>query len=230
MHKNSLNFETKLELFCGHTVYIFSAEPATTEKLSTSTVTSRKNPRRFRSFRSRTKYRYVEPTVSIVSAPPKVIKHGLDDTTTTTIPEDTIDSDSEEMFDNKNTVVDHTDAVTDIPLMFISAPPKVFGTQEKDFDDFEYENFETKVNFETETNDDETGHIDVNFEDLDQQSEWIESLDLPKIQKSQPLKILVVNCTKNDTMDYYFDDYMAPETQMVLSINISIFLCVTGMK
>ena len=45
--------------------------------------------------------------------------------------------------------------------MFISAPPRVFETKEKNFDDFEYENFET------ETNSGETGDIDDNFEEAD---------------------------------------------------------------
>jgi len=105
--------------------------------------------------------------------------------------------------------------------MFISAPPRVFDIKEKNFDDFEYENFET------ETNGGETGDIDDNFEDLVQHSEWIQSLDVPKIQKSQSLKILPINCTKNDTKEHYFDDSEVPKNQLFLSISISIFLCVT---
>ena len=209
---------------------IFSAEPAITEKLTTTAASPKINRRRFRSFRSRTKYGYVEPTVSIVSAPPKVIKH--DYPTQNPIPEDNtkkqINNDSGEIFDSNDKVTvaaDHTDAVTETSLMFISAPPQVSGTQEKDFHDFEYENFETGPKA---LNDDLSGHINVNFEDLGQHSEWIQSVGVPKIQKSQPLKILVINSTTNSTMEHYFDDDIVPKITLILSIIIPIVLVVTG--
>ena len=103
--------------------------------------------------------------------------------------------------------------------------PQVFGTQEKDFHDFEYENFETGPKA---LNDDLSGHINVNFEDLGQHSEWIQSVGVPKIQKSQPLKILVINSTTNSTMEHYFDDDIVPKITLILSIIIPIVLVVTG--
>ena len=53
-------------------------------------------------------------------------------------------------------------------------------------------------------------------------------MGVPKIQKSQPLKILVINSTTNSTMEHYFDDDIVPKITLILSIIIPIVLVVTG--
>ena len=166
--------------------------------------------RRFRSFRSRTRYDITEASVTVVSAPPRVKEdRELDAVTTTSTAITTTATESSD----ETTTWREVSSAPD--LWSVSAPPKITTHNN------------SLLKSDTKDKDKRNSPDEDYSPSSDTQIEWVffEDFEGPiPSEKSQPLKILTFeaeNDTNTGTMDQYFDD-TADVSMLTLSVSIII--------